>query len=187
MRDGTRELKIIYEQSFVSDADHLFTALASQVAWDDRMRARKTASFGVPYNYSGMVYEAAPMHDLLVPLVDRIESLFGLGANNCLLNYYVTGESTMGFHSDANVDFAPGSGVAIVSLGSRRTIVFRAKRDKADERRMALDNGSLLYMAPEVQDDWRHAIPVNASAGPRISLTFRRLRDDYGSIPTPPN
>src|SRR5689334_17210695 len=118
MNTGAHSLTIVYAQDFVTDPDNLFQSLASQVVWDERLRARKTASFGKPYNYSGMVYQAAPMHALLVPLVDRLESLVGLSADNCLLNYYEDGRSTMGFHSDANIDLAPGSGVAIISLGS---------------------------------------------------------------------
>src|SRR5690348_13266228 len=126
MDNQTKLLEITCHPGFVSDPDALFQSLASQVVWDERLRSRKTASFGKPYNYSGMVYQAVAMHDLLIPLVDRLESLFGLSANNCLLNYYATGQSTMGFHSDANIDLSPGSSVAIVSLGSARTIVFRA-------------------------------------------------------------
>jgi alkylated DNA repair dioxygenase AlkB len=175
--DELLPLKIIYEPGFVTDGDYLFQRLLSDVKWDERLRSRGTASFGRPYNYSGMMYAAAPMHELLIPIVDRLESLVGLSANNCLANYYPTGESTMGFHSDANADLALGSGVAIVSLGSARTIVFRAKRTKTEERRFDLENGSLLFMAPEVQDNWKHAIPATVSAGPRISLTFRRLRN----------
>ncbi len=170
-------LKIIYQTGFVSNAEYLFETLAADVEWDDRLRSRRTASFGRPYNYSGMVYQAAPMHESLVPIVDRLDSLFGLSANNCLANYYLTGDSTMGFHSDANIDLSPGSSVAIVSLGSVRTIVFRPKRKKTEEHRIELENGSLLLMAPEVQDNWKHALPASPSAGPRISLTFRRLRD----------
>ena len=171
-------LKITYQTGFVTNPNYLLNSLASDVSWDDRLRSRKTASFGRPYNYSGMVYQAAPMHELLVPIVDRLKSLFGLSANNCLANYYLTGDSTMGFHSDANIDLWPGSSVAIVSLGSVRTIVFRPKRSKTEERRMELESGSLLLMAPEVQDNWKHAIPASEWAGPRISLTFRRLSDD---------
>ncbi len=176
MPDQDKQLKIIYEPNFVAGSEQLFDTLVKGVAWDDRMRARKTANFGEPYNYSGMTYDAVPMHEMLVPIVDRLETRFGFRPNNCLLNYYVTGESAMGFHSDSNVDFAPGAGVSIISLGGVRSIVFRARRDKAEERRIILASGSLLYTPPEVQDEWKHAVPPDPLARPRISLTFRELR-----------
>src|SRR6266571_1816673 len=76
INDVANQLAIIYQPEFVSDSDELFQSLASQVVWDERLRSRKTACFGQPYNYSGMVYAAAPMHQLLIPLVNRLASSF---------------------------------------------------------------------------------------------------------------
>ena len=140
------------------------------------MRARKTASFGRPYNYSGMVYAATPFPESVARIVDALEHRIGFRPDNCLLNYYESGNSTMGYHSDSNDDLEPGAGVSIVSVGSPRTILFRAKREKEDERQLVLETGSLLYMSPEVQDDWQHSIPADPVAGSRISLTFRLLK-----------
>ena len=49
------------DPAFVASPDALLEWLRSAVAWDERMRARKTASFGVPYDYSQMAYEAVPI------------------------------------------------------------------------------------------------------------------------------
>jgi len=81
----------------------------------------------------------------------------------------------MGFHSDSAEELAPGTGVAIVSLGSKREIVFRSKADRSREYRLLLPSGSLLYMQPSSQEEWLHAIPKSESVGPRISLTFRMI------------
>ena len=141
------EPELILEEEFVSRSQELFDALANGTAWDERMRARKTASFGQSYNYSGIAYDAVPLPDLLLPLVEQLAVLLGFRPNNCLLNFYESGEATMGFHSDATDELAPGTGVAIVSLGAERAIAFQSKPDKQVERSYLLRSGSLLYMS----------------------------------------
>ncbi|MDQ1817092.1 alpha-ketoglutarate-dependent dioxygenase AlkB [Massilia sp. CCM 9210] len=148
----------------------------STVTWDERMKARKTASFGASYNYSQIAYAESPMPALLDALCARLEGELGFRPNNCLLNYYPDGKSSMGFHSDETDGLNDGTGVAIVSLGSVRAIAYRSKRDAAVRVDYPLPNGSLLYMSGQVQQDWVHAIPKDPHAGERISLTFRSMR-----------
>jgi alkylated DNA repair dioxygenase AlkB len=168
------KLDLTIDNNFVSDAQTLFDRLLTETDWDERMRARKTASFGEPYNYSGISYPFQPMPKILLPLVADIEARFGYRPNNCLINYYESGESTMGFHSDAIEDLADETGVIIVSLGAERAIRFQSKHDKSDEHEFQLKSGSLLLMSQEVQKHWKHAILKQAEVeGGRISLTFR--------------
>lgn len=126
MMAPSREPALMLRTGFVDDPDALFTALKTGVAWDERMKARKTASFGVSYDYSQIAYEEAPMPALLEALCVRLEGELGFKPNNCLLNYYPDGKSSMGFHSDETDGLADGTGVAIVSLGSVRTIATAA-------------------------------------------------------------
>jgi len=139
------------------------------------MRARKTASFGVSYDYSGVEYPQTEMHPMLLPVCDRIESELGFRPNNCLLNYYPNGDSTMGYHSDSSEELRDGTGVAIVSLGAERLIVYRSKKDKQVKYKYQLKSGALLYMSKEIQEHWMHAIPKQNGCGERISLTFRQI------------
>lgn len=106
---------------------------------------------------------------------DQLEAALGFRPNNCLLNYYEDGGSSMGFHSDSSEELLAGTGVAIVSLGHVRSIVFRSKADKSVEFAYPLPSGSLLYMTKQIQDAWLHAIPKDPSAGERISMTFRAI------------
>ena len=169
------EPELILEDDFFPRSQELFAALADGVAWDERMRARKTASFGQSYNYSGIEYPAVPLPDLLTPIVEQLEAHLGFRPNNCLLNFYESGDATMGFHSDATDELAPGTGVAIVSLGAERAITFQSKPDKQAERLYLLRSGSLLYMAADVQDHWKHALLKQEKTGGGISLTFRQI------------
>ncbi|WP_219011673.1 hypothetical protein [Aquimarina litoralis] len=43
---------ITYLQNFIDKPTALFDLLKSNVIWDERMSARKTASYGKAYNYS---------------------------------------------------------------------------------------------------------------------------------------
>ena len=160
---------------FIGDPAALFAWIQDHVDWDTRMKARMTASFGVSYDYAQMSYEPLPMPAVLRDIADRVESELGFLPNNCLLNRYPDGQSSMGFHSDEVAQLVPGTGVAIVSVGATRSIAFRLKADKAVQFDCPLPAGSLLYMSDQVQQDWLHAIPRDDDAGERISLTFRAL------------
>jgi alkylated DNA repair dioxygenase AlkB len=156
-------------------ASELSDALSKQIPWDMRMKARKTACFGQTYDDSGVEYEVVPMHPLLVPLCAAVEQHLGFHPTNCLLNYYETGRSTMGFHSDVTYNLADGTGVAIVSLGAERTLTFRNKASIDLKVGFTLPHGSLLYMTQLTQDYWTHAVKKSETDDARISLTFRHI------------
>lgn len=162
--------------SFLQEHASLFETLRDSVTWDDRMAARRTASFGQPYNYSQIDYSATPMLPELKDVASKLESQLNVAFNNCLLNFYETGDNSMGFHSDDTSGLISGTGVAIVSLGSARDITFRNIADKSIQHSFSLLPGSLLYMDDAVQALWMHAIKKQANAGPRISLTWRAFR-----------
>ncbi len=160
---------------FIASPDALFGWAKGSVAWDERMKARKTASFGVAYNYSQITYPASPMPPELEAVCDRIAQEIGFRPNNCLLNHYPDGLSSMGFHSDSSEALRAGTGVAIVSLGGVRVITYRSKQDRSVQFEYPLPGGSLLYMPEEVQQDWLHAVLPSAGAAERISLSFRDI------------
>jgi len=161
--------------SFVDDPEELLIKLRDEIEWDERMRARKTASFGVAYNYSGITYPKRSMLPNLENVCGQIDREIGFHPNNCLLNYYIDGASTMGYHSDLTEDLSQGTGVVIISLGAERTISYRRITDKNEKYKYNLSSGALLFMDDVVQYEWQHAIPKQAGAGERISLTFRNI------------
>jgi len=175
-RETMPEPELLNIANFVSDPDALYETLVSEVAWEEHIKARKTASFGEAYNYSRITYAVKPMHPLLVPVVDKLEQTLGFRPNNCLLNYYESGDSSMGYHSDSTEELMPGTGVAIVSLGAERSITFRSIANLEEKYHYLLPSGSLLSMSQQVQHEWKHAILKQAAADGRISLTFRSLK-----------
>ena len=172
--DMKPEIEII--DDFVSNSDDLFRYLCKEVDWDERLKSRKTASYGVAYNYSGMAYPETEMLKELIPICEKIDFQIGFMPNNCLLNYYPDGNSTMGYHSDNWEQLEQNTGVVIISLGASRIISYRNKKDKAIERKYTLNCGNMLYMSNSVQEQWMHAIPKQSQAEARISLTFRKIK-----------
>ena len=168
---------LMIEDGFFKKQSELFQTLVETIDWETSMSARKTASFGVPYNYVQMTYAAVPMHPALMQVSDRLFTRLDIRFNNCLLNYYETGYNRMGFHADDTTGLKPGTGVAIVSVGSPRAITYRNKLDPELRHKFTLQPGSLLYMESAVQEEWFHAINRQKGVGPRISLTWRLFKD----------
>lgn len=162
---------IVYVEGFLLEHASLFAWAVANVDWDERIRARKTASYGIPYNYKGLDYAPRAFPRELDRVRVRAGRQIGLDANNCLLNYYPDGRSRMGFHADSVVGLI--GGVAIVSLGAQRALRFRRTAQLDDRLDYVLAPGSLLYLPPSVHLEWQHALPRNSRPDPRISLTFR--------------
>ena len=164
---------IVYVEGFLADDLPMFRWARDHVDWDERIRARKTASYGVPYNYAGLDYVERPFPPELEAVRALASARIGIEANNCLLNYYADGSSRMGFHADDTSGLV--GGVAIVSLGAQRTLRFRRTAQLDDRVNYVLAPGSLLYLPREVHLEWQHALPRSSQRDPRISLTFRQV------------
>lgn len=155
----------------------MFDYFKNNVNWDESMKARKTASFGVAYNYSQIKYTRKKFDTTLSFLINRIEDVLKFKPNNCLINYYLDGKSKMGYHSDQIDILYEGTGVAIISLGETRIIRFRRIDDKSITKDFELKDGSLFYMTQEVQKTWNHCIPKSSTEESRMSLTFRHINE----------
>ena len=187
MQSPIEEDVAFFRPGFVAGSQELFDRLAAEVAWDDRIRTRRVASFGVPYNYSGTIWPETPIPAPLVPVLAAVAGAVGYEPNNCLANYYPTGDSTMGYHADSVAELEPCTGISIVSLGAARAISFRRDADRSKVHELLLEGGSLLHMTAAMQSAWRHAVlrAESVSAG-RISLTFRRIKHaEQGAAPDP--
>ena len=167
---------ITHIENFIDNPTGLFDLLTTTVKWDERMVARKTASFGNAYNYSQISY---PYQDFLPELKDinkKLKAVIGFEPNNCLINYYLDGKSKMGYHSDQTDILETDTGIAIVSVGESRILKFRNIENQDEFLNYELTSGSLIYMTQGVQSVWQHSIPKSDTLNGRISLTFRRMR-----------
>lgn len=108
---------ITFIENFIKKPSELFEKLKNNVEWDERMSARKTASFGIAYNYSQISYPFQEFNSELKEIIDLIDQTLKFKPNNCLINYYLDGKSKMGFHSDQIDILFKNTGVGIVSIG----------------------------------------------------------------------
>ena len=168
---------IKFIEYFIENSQNLLEVLVHKIDWDERMKARKTASFGVAYNYSQIEYPNQKFIPEIEVLLDKIENELAIRPNNCLVNYYTDGSSRMGFHSDQIDILEENTGVAIISIGQERTLRFRKIDNEEEKIDFNLNSGSLIYMNQEVQKNWQHAIPKSKTENGRISLTFRKIKN----------
>ena len=167
---------ITHIENFIDDPNDLFHFLTTNVNWDERMTARKTASFGNAYNYSQINYPYQDFLPELETINKKIKTAIGFEPNNCLINYYLDGKSKMGYHSDQTDILETDTGIAIVSVGETRTLKFRNIENPDQFLNYELTSGSLVYMTQDIQSVWQHSIPKSDTPNTRISLTFRRMR-----------
>ena len=114
--------------------------------------------------------------------------------NHCLLQLYRAPADSISAHSDKTLDVAPGSVIVNLSLGARRTMRLRRKREGGKEgeegaegmkQAVPLPHASCFIMGLRTNAEWQHAVKADrrpdierdhaerAEGGARISLTFR--------------
>ena len=142
---------ITHIENFINSPTELYDKLVTTVKWDERMSARKTASFGKAYNYSQIEYPYQAFPPELSMILEQLAPIIGFVPNNCLLNYYVDGKSKMGYHSDQTDILEPNTGIAIVSIGEARELRFRNIEAPDQFLSYELTSGSLVYMTQETQ------------------------------------
>lgn len=181
---------VLWAPDFLSAVEHaeLFEYCRDHVEWqlkDIYIEGRSIpvprglAWFGdVPYAYSGLKHAARPMPPARRALADRIEAWLDTQGhpttfNSVLLNFYRDGADSIGMHADDETQLGLWPVIASVSLGATRNFRFQHKLTRV-RHQTPLPGGSLLVMKGATQDEWRHGIPKEPGAGPRINLTFRR-------------
>lgn len=167
---------ITYIENCIGNPAELFNILTKTINWDERMAARKTASFGKAYNYSQIDYPDQEFLPEIKKIIKQLTPIIGFEANNCLINFYGDGKSKMGYHSDQTDILETDTGIAIVSIGEPRILKFRKIENPEFFLTYELTAGSLVYMTQEIQKIWQHSIPKSNTENGRISLTFRKIK-----------
>jgi len=177
-----------------AEADALFVELREAIAWEThriRLFGREVASprlscwigdAGAAYTYSRNRFEPQPWPATLAALRLRIEQACGARFNSVLANLYRDGNDAMGWHSDDEPELGAQPVIASLSLGAERRFRFRRRRARGepaqpgDTLELTLPHGSLLRMAGDTQQSYRHDLPrMPHLAEARINLTFRRV------------
>lgn len=169
------EIKIF--NNILINHEEAFLTVKRESIWDNSITSRKTVSYGIPYNYSNIIYKFSPFPSNIIKMSLIVKNNLGFNPNNCLINYYNSNTSNMGFHSDHVDILDKDTGIAIISLGNKRIMRFKSKLDKKIIHDIILEPNSLFYMSRLLQDFWLHSIlPDNENINSeRISVTFRKL------------
>ncbi|MES2616449.1 MAG: alpha-ketoglutarate-dependent dioxygenase AlkB [Bacteroidota bacterium] len=168
--------------------DQLFNELIQNIPWQqDAMEIygrkvdfpRLTAWIGDDgrvYAYSGITNEPKPWTPALLQIKQIVEKLSGRTFNSALLNYYRSGNDSMGWHSDNEKELGVNPCIASVSLGQARKFSLKHKAVKGLIIHKVLSNGSLLLMQGETQHHWLHQVPKTKQlVDARINITFREI------------
>lgn len=90
---------------------------------------------------------------------------------------YRDGRDSVTWHGDRIPRSVRDPLVGIVSLGHPRRFRLRPNGGTT-QRTLVPGRGDLLVTGGSAQRTWQHSVPKAASAGPRISLTFRHASND---------
>ncbi|MBK8815075.1 MAG: alpha-ketoglutarate-dependent dioxygenase AlkB [Methylococcaceae bacterium] len=184
--DGT--VLFLYKSFYLqNDADMLFKALLTRIAWAEetivifgkRVKVpRLMCWYGEPdafYRYSGVDHPPAPWIPELLPVKAKVEHQCRTTFNSVLANLYRDGKDSMGCHSDDEKELGVNPTIASLSLGDERLFRLHHKKTK-QTLNIRLSHGDLLIMGGTCQQFWRHSVPkTKAHKTPRINLTFRRI------------
>jgi alkylated DNA repair dioxygenase AlkB len=186
-----QEGEVYLIENFLSqqEADHYLSKFRENLEWhqDDiklfgktHLAPRLTAWYGeegISYSYSGVKLKAKAWTPDLLEIKEKLKSYCETEFNSVLLNYYRSGQDSMGWHSDDEKELGVNPVIASVSLGQERVFHFRHKKEKNLKVKIALKSGSLLLMKGETQHFWQHQIPKSKKPmQSRINLTFRDIR-----------
>jgi len=186
--DGTEGLYFLPDFLPSREADQFFKVLKEEAAWEQKCirifgkevpEPRLTAWYGDPtavYTYSGITMTPCPWIPALESLRERFEKITSATFNSALLNYYRTGQDSMGWHRDNEKELGPEPVIASLSLGAQRDFQIRNYQDKNQKLNIPLNHGSLLIMRGRMQENWQHAVPKRKnSQKERINITFRQI------------
>ncbi len=166
-------------QGWVRGAATLFEVLVESAPWAQRTvpmygrmvdEPRLVAMYGCP--------GVAPMPAVMSEMAEALSERYGREFDSVGAALYRDGHDSVAWHGDRIPPSIVNPVVAIVSLGSPRTLRVRPTPPRRDPpaRSFPLAAGDLVVMGGSSQRTWQHSIPKVAGAGARISLQFRHSR-----------
>jgi alkylated DNA repair dioxygenase AlkB len=184
-----QDAKIFYSPYFIegSEALNMFRTMQSTFPWESNQIKifgktydvpRKEAYFADPgktYGYSGKRLTLNPWNEIILKLKAQLELELDHSFNACLANLYRDGSDSNGLHADNEPELGPHPIIASLSFGAKRK--FKLKHNATKEVvNFDLTNGSLIVMAGNCQEYWKHEIPKQKKVKEaRINLTFRKI------------
>jgi alkylated DNA repair dioxygenase AlkB len=162
---------------WVTGSDALFAFLLEAADWGQRTRKMWDHEVLEPRLTSSWRAESGrPLRPQVLETMRRtLSERYGVELDSMGLNLYRDGRDSVAWHGDRIAREIAEPLVAIVSVGEPRRFLLRPKTRGGGRatRRLVLGRGELLVTGGATQRAWEHSVPKVASAGPRMSLTFR--------------
>ena len=163
---------------WVTGSDELFAELLATTPWRSRSRhlyGRKVEEPRLTAGWSAST--GRPLEPTVLERMRRLLSArYDVELDSMGLNLYRDGRDSVAWHGDRIAKEIAQPVVAIVSLGEPRRFLLRP-RDGGGTTAFLLGRGDLLVTGGACQRRWQHSVPKVASAGARISVTFRHGLD----------
>ena len=166
-------------RGWISGADELFARLMESVPWRAERRVMYERVVDVPrllcFYGDGEALPDPLLAEARATLDRHYAPELGEPFTTAGLCLYRDGKDSVAWHGDTT---GRGSSedtmVAILSLGTPRTLALRPRGGGAPGHRFEVGHGDLLVMGGSCQRTWEHAVPKTARPlGPRISVQFR--------------
>ena len=144
-------------------------------------KCHKVKNFGEEYKYTGAAdLSKDEIPDELLEIAAKIKTKYpGTEINECLVNRYVNGKSSIGDHSDDEPHIDPDSSIFCVSVGQERKIIFTDKFSGRESEHL-MKSGSMYVMTRTSQAYYRHRIDSEDNCNSeRYSLTFRYVKKNF--------
>jgi alkylated DNA repair dioxygenase AlkB len=122
-----------------------------------------------------VLLEPLPWTEPRAQLRHRIESQTGFKFAITIGNRYLSGQHSIGWHSDHEKSMGDQPAIASISLGAVRKFSLKPRQGQEGLlTHFALEHGSLLVMLPGCQSTHVHQLPkTKQDIGERINWTFR--------------
>jgi alkylated DNA repair dioxygenase AlkB len=156
---------------WLAGADTLFDRVLEAARWRAYERPMYERIVDVP-RLTALDWDERP------PLLDRMARClgrrYGVELPAISANLYRDGRDSVAWHGDRIGRVRADAVVAILSLGSDRTLLLRPSGG-GPSIAFPMRSGDLLVQGGTCQRTFEHCVPKRAHAGPRISVMFRQL------------
>ena len=155
---------------WLTGADVLFDTVLASAPWKAFERPMYDRVVGVPR----LETRAWPERPTVLERMSRcLGHRYGVRLPSISANLYRDGHDSVAWHGDRIGAVRADAVVAILSLGSSRTLLLRPDGG-GQSIAFPMHSGDLLVQGGTCQRTFEHCVPKRAHAGPRISVMFRQ-------------